>query len=127
MKDGLFKVRSVDTDNISSVHLTSRAELGGLKMSSASLLALPVFLISAFGAPDFLETIFPETFELFSLTRQLGKWLVVTNEPEAPIEDTQRTWTQPVFQRNAQNLKPKKDENERKLLTFITVNSGRTG
>ena len=61
--DGLSKVCNVNFDNISRTQLALPAEIAGLGVSSASLLALPAFLASAFGASDFLTTIFLETFE----------------------------------------------------------------
>ena len=47
------------------------AEMGGLGVSSASLLALPSFLASASGASDFLTKIFLETFEDVSFAKAL--------------------------------------------------------
>ena len=39
-----------------------------------------------------------EIYEDFLFTTTLEKRLVVTNEPEVPIDGTQRrNWTQPVF------------------------------
>ena len=49
------------------------AEMGDLGVPSASLLALPHILASAFGASDFLTTIFSETFEDVSFTKALEK------------------------------------------------------
>ena len=63
VRDGLSKVCNVNFDDIPSTQLALLAEMGGLGVSSASLLALPSFLASAFGARDFLTTIFSETFE----------------------------------------------------------------
>ena len=54
-------------------HLALPAEMGGLGVSSASLLALLVGLISAFDASDFLTTIFSEISEDVSLTKTLEK------------------------------------------------------
>ena len=64
--------------------------MGGLGVSSASLLALPAFLASTFGASDFLTTIFLGTFEDVLLTRALQKWLSLTNEQETPLDGTQK-------------------------------------
>ena len=66
------------------------AELGGLEVSSARLLALPAFLASAFGASDFLTTIFSRTFEDVSFIKALEKWLSLTNEQESPLDGTQK-------------------------------------
>ena len=71
--DGLSKVYNVNYDDISSTQLALPAEMGGLGVSSASLLALPAFLASAFGASDFLTMIFSETFEGVSFTKALEK------------------------------------------------------
>ena len=81
VRDGLSKVCNVNYfDDISSIQLALPAEVGGLGVSSASLLALPAFLASAFGASDFLTAIFSETFEDVSFTKTLEKWLSLTNE-----------------------------------------------
>ena len=74
MRDGLSKVCNVNSDDISSTQLALPAEMGGLGVSSASLLALPAFLTSAFGASDFLTMIFSETFEDVSFTKALEMW-----------------------------------------------------
>ena len=83
--------------------------MGGLGASSASLLALPSFLASAFGASDFRSTIFSESFEDVSFTRALQKWLSLTNEQESPLDGTQKNWTQPVYVKTAQDLLPRMD------------------
>ena len=62
------------------------AEMGGLVVSSASLLALSAFLASAFGASDFPTTIFSETFDDVSFTKALEKWLSLTNDQESPLD-----------------------------------------
>ena len=79
LRDGLSKVCNVNFDNFSSTQLALPAEIGGLGVSSASLLALPGFLASVFGASDFLTTIFSKTFEDSSFTKALEKWLILTN------------------------------------------------
>ena len=71
VRDGLSKVCNVSVDDISSTQLALPAEMGGLGVSSASLLAFPAFLASAFGASDFLTMIFSETFEDVSFTKRL--------------------------------------------------------
>ena len=78
--------------------------MGCLRVSSASLLAVPACLVPAFGAGDFLTTIFSETFEDVSFTKALEKWLSLTNEQESPLDGTQKNWTQPVFVETAQDL-----------------------
>ena len=80
------------------------ADMGGLGVSCASFLALPGFLVSAFGAIDFLTTIFSETFENVSFSKTLEKWLSLTNEQESPLDGTQKNWTQPVYVKTAQDL-----------------------
>ena len=67
-------------DDVWSTQLALPAEMGGLEVSSASLFALPAFLASAFGASDFLTTIFSETIEDVSSTKALEKWLSWTDE-----------------------------------------------
>ena len=47
VRDGLSKACNVNIDDISSTQLALPAEMGGLGVSSASLLALPAFLASA--------------------------------------------------------------------------------
>ena len=74
VRDRLSKVCNVNLDDISSTQLALPTEMCGLGFSSASLLALPAFLASAFGASDFLTTIFSETFEDVSFTKALEKW-----------------------------------------------------
>ena len=71
VRDGLSKVCNVNFDNTSSTQLALPAEMGGLGVSTASLLALPAFLASTFGASDFLTTIFSETFEDVRLQKRL--------------------------------------------------------
>ena len=84
-------------------------------MSSASLLALPAFLASVFGASDFLTTIFLKTFEGVSFTRALEKWLSLTNEQQIPLDGTQKNWTQPVFVKTAQELISRMDDKRSKV------------
>ena len=91
------------------------AEMGGLVVSSASLLALPAFLASALGASDFLTTFFSETFEDVSFTKALEKWLCLTNEQERPLDGTQKNWTQPVFVKTAQDLISRMDDKRSKI------------
>ena len=67
--------------------------------SSESLLALPAFLASAFGASDFRTTIFSETFEDVSFTNALEKWLSLTNQQEIPLDGTQKNWSQELISR----------------------------
>ena len=88
--DGLSKVCNVNFDDISSTQLALPAEMGDLGVSSASLLALPAFLASGFGASDFLTTIFLETFEDVSFTKALQKWLSLTNEQRSSLDGTQK-------------------------------------
>ena len=87
--------------------------MGGLAVSS--LLALPASLASAFGASDFLTTIFSETFEDVSFTKSLEKWLSSTNEQESPLDGTQKNWTQPVFVKTAQDLISRMDDKRSKI------------
>ena len=90
VRDWLSKVCNVNFDDISSTQLAPLAELGGLGVSSASLLALPAFLTSAFGASDILTMICSETFEDVSFTKALETWLSLTNEQESPLSGTQK-------------------------------------
>ena len=97
VRDGLSEVCNVNFDDISSTQLALPAEMGGLGVSSASLVALPAFLALALCASDFLTTIFSETFEDVSFTKALEKWLSLTNEQESPLDGRQKNWTQTVF------------------------------
>ena len=97
-------------DNISRTPLALPAETGGLGVSSASLLALPAFLASAFGASDFRTTIFSETFEDLSFTKALEKWLSLTNEQESPLEGTRRLNVVPC-----KNLDQKLDDQQLRI------------
>ena len=85
--------------------------MGGLGVSSASLLALLDFLASAFGASDFLTTIFSDTFEDVLFTKALEKWLSLMNEQLK----TQKSWTQPVFVKSAQDLISRMDDKRSKV------------
>ena len=108
------KVCNVNFDDISSTQLALPAEMGGLGLSSASLLALPALLASAFGASDFLTTSFLETFEDVSFTKALEKWLSLTNEQESPLDGTQKNWTQPIV-KTAQDLIFRMDDKRSKV------------
>ena len=115
VRDGLSKVCNVNFDDISNTHLALPAEMGGLGVSSASLLALPSFLASGFGASDFLTTIFWETIEDVSFTKALEKWLSLTNEQDSPLYGTQKKWTQPVFVKTAHELISRMDDKRSKV------------
>ena len=99
-------------------------EMGGLGVSSASLLALPGFLASAFCASDFLTTVFSETFEDISFTKTLEKCLNLTNEQESPLDGTQKNWTQPVFVKTAQGLISSMDDKRSKVFNAHQVKFG---
>ena len=118
MRDGLSKVCNVNFDDFSCTQLALPAEMDGLGVSSASFLALPAFLASAFGASDFLTTIFLETFEDVSFTEALEKWLSSTNEQESPLDGTQKNWTQPVFVKTAQDLISRMDDKRSKVFIY---------
>ena len=105
----------MDFDDILTTQLALPAEKGGHGASSALLLALPAFLASAFGASDFLTTIFLEKFEDVSFTKALEKWLCLTNEQESPLDETQKNWTQPVFVKTAQDLISRMDDKRSKI------------
>ena len=115
VSDGLSKVCNVNFDDISRTQVALPAEMGGLGVSSASLLALPAFLASAFGASDFLTVIFSETFEAVSITKALDKWLSLTNEQESPLDETQKNWTQPVYVKTTQGLISRMDDKRSKV------------
>ena len=115
VRNGLSKVCNVNFDDISGTQLALPAEMGGLGVSSASLLELHAFLASAFGASDFLTTIFLGTFEAVSFTKALEKLLSLTNEKESPLDGTQKNWTQPVFVKTAQNLISRMDDKRSKV------------
>ena len=101
---------TVNFDDTRSTQLALPAEMGGLGVSTASLLALPAFLTPAFDAGDFLTTIFSETFEDVSFTKAFEKWLSLTNEQESPLGGTQKNWTQPVYVKTAQDLISRMDD-----------------
>ena len=115
VRDGLSKACNVNFGDILSAHLALPAEMGSLGVSSPSLLALPAFLASAFGASDFLTTIFLETFEDVSFTKALEKWLSLTNEQESPLDGTQKNSTQPVFVKVAHDLISGMDDKRSKV------------
>ena len=115
LHDGFSKVCNVNFDDNSSTQLALFAEMGGVGVSSASLLALPAILASAFGASEFFTTIFSETFEDASFTIALSKWLSLTKEQESPLDGTQKNWTQPVYAKTAQNLISRMDDKRSKV------------
>ena len=117
VRDGLLKVCNVNFDNILSTQPVLLAEMGGLGVSSVLLLALSAFLFSAFGASDFLTTIFLETFEDFSFTKTFEKWLSWTNEQESPLNGRQKNWTQPVYVKTAQDLISRINDKRSKVFT----------
>ena len=85
--------------------------MGDLGVSSASLLALAAFLASAFGASDFLTTIFSKTFRLQKRLR-IG---CLTNEQESPLDGTQKIWTQPVYVNTALDLISRMEDKRSKV------------
>ena len=115
---------NVNFNDISSTQLALPAEIGGLGLSSASFIALPAFLASAFGVSDFLTAIFLETFEDVSFTKALEKWLSLTNEQESPLDGTQKKWTQPVFVKTTQDLISRMDD---KRSTVFIAHQGKFG
>ena len=86
VRDGFSKVCNVNFDNNLSTQVSLPAQMGGLGVLSASLLALPAFLASVFGASDILTTIFSETFDDVLFAKALEKWLSLTNEPESRLD-----------------------------------------
>ena len=110
VRDGLSIEWNVNFDDISSTQLALPAEMGGLGVSSASLLAFPDFLASIFGASDFLTTVISAAFEDVSFTKALEKWLSLTNEQESPLDGTQKNWTQPVYAKTAQDSVSRMDD-----------------
>ena len=115
---------NVNFDNIPSTQFALPAEMGGLGVSSPSLLALPTFMASAFRASDFLTTIFSGTFEDVSFTNALEKWLSLTNEHQSPLDGTRNNWTQPVFVKTAQDLISRMDDKRSKV---FNVHQGKFG
>ena len=81
------KVCNVNFDNISASWFCPfallPAEMGGLGVSSASLLSLPAFLASAFGASDFLDDFLGDhEIVCVSFTKAFEKWRSFTTEQE---------------------------------------------
>ena len=104
------------------------AEMACLGVSSESVVALPAFLASTFVATDFLTAIFSEDVEDILFTKVLKKWLSLTNEQECPLDGTQNNWTQPVYDKTAQDLLSRMDDQGSKaLLPLINVSSGISG
>ena len=127
VRDELSKVCNVNFDDISRTQLALPAEMGCLGVSSASLLALPGFLATAFGAIDFLTTIFSEIFDDILFTKALEKWLNLTKEREIPLDGTQKSWTPPVYVKTVQDLISRMDDKRSIFLTLIKANSGLNG
>ena len=69
VRDGISKVCNVNFDDISGTQLALAAEMGGLGVSSASILALPGFLASTFGASDLRR--FLGNIRMFRLQKRL--------------------------------------------------------
>ena len=93
-------------DDILSTQLALLAVMGSLGVSSASLLALPAFLGSAFGASDFL-TSFSEAFEDCSITKVLEKGLSLTNDQESRLAGTPEKLDPTCLRQN----RPRVDDN----------------
>ena len=68
--DGLSKVCNVNFDDFWSTQLAPPAEMGCLGVPSSSLLALPVFLATAFGASDFLTTFSRKQSKMFHVQKR---------------------------------------------------------
>ena len=115
VRDGLSKVCNVIFDNISRTQLALPAAMGYLGVSSASLLALPAFLASAFGASEFLTTIFSEWFDDVSFTKALEKWLSLMNIQESPLDGTQTNWTKAVYVKTTHDLISRMDDQRSKV------------
>ena len=115
VRDGLSKMCIVNFDDISSTQLALPAEVGGLGVSSTSLLALSAFLASAFGASVFLTTIFLETFEDVSFIKALEKSRRLTTEKKSPFDGTQKNSTQRVYVKTAQDLISRMDDQRSKV------------
>ena len=79
-------------------------------------------MASAFGASDFLTTIFSETFKDVSFTKALEKSLSLTNE--SPLDGTQKNWTQPVFVKIAQDVISRMDD---KCSKIFNAHQGKFG
>ena len=60
--------------------------MGGLGVTSASIFALRAFLDPAFGASDFLATIFSETFQDVLFTKAPEKWLRLMIDQESALD-----------------------------------------
>ena len=127
VRDGLSKVFNANFDDISRTQLALPAEMGGLRVPCASLLALPAFLASVFCASDFLMTIFSETFEDVSFTKALQSWLGLTKKRESPLDGTQKNWKQPVYVKTAQGNFLEWMTNVRKFSTLIKASSSLNG
>ena len=124
VRDELSKVCKVNFDDISRTQLALSAEMCGLGVSSVSILALPAFLASAFGASDFLTTIISESFEDVLFKKALEKWLSLTNEQERSLDGTQKNWTQPVYVKCAQDLFSRMDDKRSKIFNAHQGNLG---
>ena len=64
VRDWFYKVSNAIFGKVPSVHLALPADIGGLRVSSASLLALLSFLVSAFDTTDFLLTVFGKLLKI---------------------------------------------------------------
>ena len=127
VRDELSKVYNVNFDDMWNAQLALPAKMGGLEVSSASLLSFSAFLASALSASDFLTTLFSETLEVVSFRKALAKWSSLMKEQESPLDGTQKNWTQPVYVKTAQGLFKEWMTNAQMFLTRIKANLGLNG
>ena len=73
------------------------AAKGGLRVSSARLLALPAFLVSAVGAKDALSDIFCLEHVDGTYEDALKRWFELGKIETAPENEIQKNWTKPIF------------------------------
>ena len=76
---------------------SSLAAKSGLGVSSARLLALPAFLASAVGAKNALSEIFGLEHVDRTCDDALKQWFELGKIEMAPENETQKNWTEPIF------------------------------
>ena len=72
-------------------------------------------MVSAFGAIDFLMTLFSQKIQDVSFTKALEKWFSFTNARKSHVDGTQKIWTQPVYVKAAQDSICRMDDKRSKF------------
>ena len=103
------------------------AAKGGLGVSSARLLALAAFLASAVGAKDALSEIFGLEHVDGTYDDALKRWFELGQIETAPENETQKNWTEPIFDSEIADLILRLEPTDKKNSTRLDfAPNGRT-